>query len=109
MRATAPRSVSSLIKAQGVGDLYRIFVIARRDGLDFNLALISDEMDTANRADEFDNTVMNVLFDTGYKLAHYGYRWLKGPPGFFPVTGEATRDYRPIRRKLEEETLETSP
>jgi hypothetical protein len=109
MRSIAPRAVSSLIKAQGVGDLYRIFATAQRDGLDFNLALIPDEMDTANRADEFDNTVMNVLFETGYKLARYGYRWLKGPPGFFPLAGDTTRDYRPIRRKPEEETLETNP
>jgi predicted patatin/cPLA2 family phospholipase len=84
IRSIAPRSVSSLIKAQGVGDLYRIFATSRRDGLDFNLAHIPDAMDT-NRSDEFDKHVMNVLFDTGYELARYGYRWLKGPPGFLPA------------------------
>jgi hypothetical protein len=109
LRSIAPRSVSSLIKAQGVGDIYRIFATARRDGFDFNLAVIPDEMETADRADEFDNTVMNILFETGYKLARYGYRWLKEPPGLFPVAGEAARDDRPIPRKLEEETLETNP
>lgn len=102
IRSIAPRVISSLIKAEGVGDLYRIFATAQRDGLDFNLALIPDEMDTADRIDEFNNTVMNVLFDTGYKLARYGYRWLKGPPGFFPVTGGVMPDNRPIRRKQEE-------
>lgn len=83
VRSIAPRSISSLIKAQGIGDLYRIFVTAKRDGLDFNLAHIPDQMAT-NRSDEFDNHVMNVLFETGYKLAHHGYRWQKEPPGFFP-------------------------
>jgi hypothetical protein len=78
-----PRSVSSLIKSQGIGDLYRIFVTAQRDKLDYNLAHIPDELDTSRRADEFDNTVMNVLFDTGYKLARRGYRWKKAPPGFY--------------------------
>jgi hypothetical protein len=83
VRAIAPRSLSSLMKAQGVGDLYRIYTTARRDGFDFNLACIPDQLDTANRSDEFDNTVMNVLFDTGYRLARRGYRWRKEPPGFF--------------------------
>lgn len=86
MRSIAPRSVASLIKAQGVGDIYRIYVIAQRDGLDFNLAHIPDELDT-NRSDEFNSQVMNVLFDTGYNLARYGYRWQKTPPGFFPENG----------------------
>jgi predicted patatin/cPLA2 family phospholipase len=79
----APRSVSSLIKAQGIGDLYRIYTTSVRDGLDFNLAYIPDAMDT-NRHDEFDTRVMTVLFETGYKLADHGYRWNKKPPGFFP-------------------------
>lgn len=86
MRSIAPRSVASLIKAQGVGDIYRIYVIAQRDGLDFNLAHIPDELDT-NRSDEFNKQVMNVLFDTGYNLARYGYRWQKTPPEFFPENG----------------------
>ncbi len=86
MRSIAPRSVASLIKAQGVGDIYRIYVVAQRDGLDFNLAHIPDELDT-NRSDEFNNQVMKVLFDTGYNLARYGYRWKKSPPGFFPEHG----------------------
>jgi predicted acylesterase/phospholipase RssA len=86
MRSIAPRSVASLIKAQGVGDIYRIYVVAQRDGLDFNLAHIPDELDT-NRSDEFNNQVMKVLFDTGYNLARYGYHWKKSPPGFFPEHG----------------------
>ena len=61
---------------------------SRRDGFDFNLAFIPDEMDTADRSDEFDNRVMNVLFDTGYRLARHGYRWRKAPPGCFPLDGE---------------------
>ena len=80
IRDIAPRSVSSLIKAQGLGDLYRIYATALTDGLDFNLAFIPDSLDT-NRSDEFDTRVMNVLFDTGHDLARNGYRWFKMPPG----------------------------
>jgi hypothetical protein len=89
IRSIAPRTVSSLIKAQGIGDLYRIFATSQRDGFDFNLAVIPDELNTANRADEFDSRVMNELFETGYRLARDGYRWRKTPPGFFPVEEEA--------------------
>jgi predicted acylesterase/phospholipase RssA len=80
MQAIAPRSVSSLIKAQGVGDIFRIYATSLRDGFDFNLAYIPDSLDT-NRQDEFDTRVMTLLFDTGYKLARNGYRWRKQPPG----------------------------
>ena len=90
VRSIAPRSVSSLIKAQGIGDLYRIYTTSMRDRFDFNLAFIPDEMDIANRHDEFDNRVIKVLFETGYKLAHDGYRWRKTPPGFFPVSQDDT-------------------
>ena len=34
------RAISSLIQTQGVGDLYRIYLAASRDDIDFNLAFI---------------------------------------------------------------------
>ncbi|QSA97782.1 patatin-like phospholipase family protein [Methylococcus sp. EFPC2] len=95
MRKIAPRSVSSLIKAQGVGDIYRIYVSALQDGLDFNLAYIPDAMDT-NRSDEFDTHVMTVLFDTGYRLASHGYHWFKQPPGL-PGAGTGGDGSHPVR------------
>ncbi len=84
LHSIGPRAVSSLIRAQGFGDLFRIFTTARRDQLDFNLAFIPDSLDT-NREDEFDNRVMNLLFNAGYDLAKQGYPWRKVPPGYFPV------------------------
>ncbi len=99
IRAIAPRSVSSLIRAQGVGDLYRIYATCLQDGLDFNLAYIPDALDT-NRSDEFDTRVMNVLFDTGYRLAHPGYRWFKVPPGLTGARQPGSGD--PVRRRLDE-------
>jgi hypothetical protein len=38
----AGRAISSLIQTQGVGDLYRIYVAASRDDIDFNLAYIPE-------------------------------------------------------------------
>jgi predicted patatin/cPLA2 family phospholipase len=74
------RSISTLIKNQGIGDLYRIYSITRRDGIDFNLASIpSDFSDTSN--EPFDQRYMVALFDRGYDLASHNYSWAKAPPG----------------------------
>lgn len=105
IRAIGPRAVSSLIKAQGLGDLYRIFATTVRDGGDFHLAYIPDALDTT-RSDEFDNRVMNVLFETGYKLARHGYRWQKEPPGLTRAEADTESPAVPLKRKLEEDGLD---
>jgi predicted patatin/cPLA2 family phospholipase len=74
------RSISTLIKNQGIGDLYRIYSITRRDGIDFNLASIPP--DFSDTSDEpFDQKYMIALFDRGYNLASHNYSWVKAPPG----------------------------
>jgi hypothetical protein len=77
----AGRAVSSLIKSQGVGDLYELFVFAKRNGIDYNLAYIpGDFPDTSTEA--FDPVYMGKLFDLGFGLAQNGYPWKKVPPRF---------------------------
>jgi predicted patatin/cPLA2 family phospholipase len=74
------RSISTLIKNQGIGDLYRIYSVTRRDGIDFNLASIP--ADFSETSDEpFDQKYMIALFDRGYDLASRTYSWVKAPPG----------------------------
>ena len=74
------RSISTLIKNQGIGDLYRIYAVTRREGIDFNLASIpSDFTDTSK--EPFDQRYMIALFDRGYDLASHNYSWAKAPPG----------------------------
>ncbi len=47
----AGRAVSSLIKSQGVGDLYELFVFAKKNNIDYNLAYIpGDFHDTSTQA-----------------------------------------------------------
>ena len=78
--AIAERSISSLIRTQGIGDMYRMFLGAKRDGLDYNLAYVPD--DFAVKSDEpFDPVYMSALYDLGYRLAKEGYPWSKAPPG----------------------------
>ena len=76
----AGHAVASLITQQGVGDLYRIYAIAQRDGVDFNLAFISSGFD-APHPQEFDANYMRALYKVGYELATQGKPWVKRPPG----------------------------
>ncbi len=76
----AGRAISSLIHTQGLGDLYRIYSTAQRDGLDYNLAYIGADFN-APRKEDFDNEYMRALFDYGYQLGRKGYPWHKTPPG----------------------------
>ncbi|MCP5116231.1 MAG: patatin [bacterium] len=77
----AGRSVSELIRAQGIGDLYRIYLQTRRDELDFHLAFIPADFDE-EPSEPFDPSYMTKLFDVGYRLARADEPWAKAPPGF---------------------------
>ena len=74
----AGRSISTLIRTQGLGDIYRIYSSTRRDGIDFNLAYITPDF-TAEPDTEFDPTYMRALFDYAYAEAKGGYPWVKTP------------------------------
>ena len=76
----ASRSLSTLTKYQGIGDLYKMYTFARRNGMQYRLAYIpADFKDTST--EPFDTVYMTELFNLGYKLARQGYRWRKTPPG----------------------------
>jgi len=75
----AGRAISSLIHSQGVGDLFRIYLVSKRDGVDYNLAYIGPEFNIVHKED-FDNAYMKALFEYGYDLARNGYPWKKTPP-----------------------------
>ena len=76
----AARSISTLIKAQGTGDLYEIYLTAKRDGVDYNLAYIPADFSVQSKS-PFDKTYMNALYQLGYSLGRAGYKWQKVPPG----------------------------
>jgi hypothetical protein len=76
----AGRAISSLIQTQGVGDLYKIYTTAQRDGIAYNLAYIPKTFNAPHKED-FDTEYMRKLFQTGYDLAVKGYQWDKVPPG----------------------------
>jgi hypothetical protein len=79
----AGRAISSLIQTQGIGDLYRIYWTALKDGIDYNLAYVPSSFNVPKKED-FDTEYMRQLFDVGYSMAAKGYPWQKTPPGIQP-------------------------
>lgn len=76
----ARRSITTLTKNQGIGDLVRLYERTRKDRIDYNLAAIPPHF--KRTSDEpFDRKYMSALFDLGYRLGMRGYKWQKRPPG----------------------------
>ena len=72
------RSVDSLIRTQGIGDLAQIYLLAQRDGLRFNLAYIPASF-KEQPLEKFDPVYMRKLFELGFERASAGYPWTAGP------------------------------
>ncbi|MCK8603414.1 patatin-like phospholipase family protein [Desulfoferrobacter suflitae] len=84
LKYIAIRSIDTLLKSQGVGDLFRLYVFAQRDQFDYNLAYIPPDF-TSRPISSFDTAYMNQLFQLGYQLARRGQPWRKYPPGYEPA------------------------
>ena len=72
------RSVDSLIRTQGIGDLAQIYLLSQRDGLRFNLAYIPSSF-VEQPQEKFDPVYMRKLFEFGFERASAGYPWTSGP------------------------------
>jgi len=97
------RAIATLIKTQGIGDLYRLYLFAQRDNMAYNLAAIPTDLAPTRPREPFNQAYMTALFDLGYEMAAKGYPWLKHPPGFDPhpvfrkasdTTNAGTADFR---------------
>jgi len=94
----AGRAVSTLIKNQGIGDLYELYALAKRNGADYNLAVIpGDFPDTSTSA--FDPKYMTALYDLGFRTAKAGYPWRKVPPRLSEATQGAAPKAPAVRPK----------
>ena len=75
----ANRAVSTLIKTQGIGDMFRIYAVAKKNHMEFNLASIPPSFTKESKA-VFDKEYMDALFKFGYDKAIQGYDWQHKPP-----------------------------
>ena len=90
LMAIAGRAISGLIRSNGIGDLYRIWLTTRRDGLDFNLASIPFDFDLV-ATEPFDPVYMKALFQRGREDILEGRAWSQYPPELGPADEEALR------------------
>ncbi len=74
----AATTVSTMIRAQGLGDLLRIYHFTK-DQLNYRLAYIPHDF-TPRSEGQFDRDEMNRLYQLGYHLAKDGYKWQEGFP-----------------------------
>lgn len=82
----AGKAMSSLIGGAGAGDIFKIFAIAQRDGIDFNAIWIPKSFEDEPE-EPFDIEFMDALFEVGSELGREGGSWGAYPPNFEPGTG----------------------
>ena len=73
------RSLETLIKSQGIGDLYRLYVGALRDGIDYRMIQVPATFE-AESDEIFDPVYMSKIFDLGYAMGSNGIPWMNKPP-----------------------------
>jgi hypothetical protein len=73
-------SISTLIRTQGLGDLYRLYLATLRDGTGFKLASVPPDF-ALTAKEYFDPEYMKALFELAYELSRNGYDWKTSPPG----------------------------
>lgn len=84
LRGIAFRSIDVAGRAGMIGDLFREYAYARRDGARFAWVTIDSRLALADAA-SFDPTRMTVLYQVGYDRAREGPVWLSRPPGMSPA------------------------
>lgn len=77
----ATRSISTMITANSLGDIYRTYLTTRRDGVDFNLAYITSRF-AKTAPSPFDQAYMTALFEHGRQGMRERWAWAKSPPGY---------------------------
>lgn len=82
--AISARSLFTVTKNQGIGDINRIYAMTQRDGAEFRLASIPASF-TAESKQSFDPAYMKALFEVGYRLGLGGKTWVRTPPEAVPA------------------------
>lgn len=73
----AGRSLDTLLKYQGRGDLLDIERLARRDGFHFRLTSVPEEFNEPS-SELFDPVYMKALYEVGYRKGRSGAGWRYG-------------------------------
>ncbi len=75
------RSIETLIKNQGIGDLYKLYAGAQRDGINYNMIYIPQGFSKTPK-ELFDQEYMAKLFAFSDDMAGKGIPWQHTPPSY---------------------------
>ncbi|MEM7743413.1 MAG: patatin-like phospholipase family protein [Pseudomonadota bacterium] len=78
----AGRAGSSLLGGSGTGDIYKLFAVGLRDGIDLSVTAIPREFDLEAES-PFDPVYMKGLFELGYQIGLSGDAWSSYPPDYY--------------------------
>jgi len=79
----AGRTMTSLVRTQGLGDLYQAYLLSQRDGIGYRLASIPENFDE-QPTEPFDPAYMTALFQRARAAGRQGFHWAETPPGYNP-------------------------
>ncbi|MEM9380654.1 MAG: patatin-like phospholipase family protein [Planctomycetota bacterium] len=80
----ASATINGVFDLSTESSLFRVYMLAARYGIDFNLAVIPDDLFLDLDPVEFDLDVMGRVYEYGYEQARGGYDWAKIPPDLAP-------------------------
>ena len=80
----ASATINGVFALSTDSSLFRIYVLANRNNIDFNLATIPDDTFTEIDPMVFDLVTMRQLYDFAFEKASAGYEWAKVPPRIDP-------------------------
>jgi predicted patatin/cPLA2 family phospholipase len=91
------RSIETLIKNQGIGDLFKLYAGARRDGVEYNLINIPQGFNVKPK-ELFDREYMSQLFALGDTMGRTGIPWMQAPPNLAYQLQPAAGVSAPVRQ-----------
>jgi hypothetical protein len=75
-------AISSMLYASNRADLYRLYCLAQKAGMHFNLLGVPQEFALNPNSLDFEEGEMRRLFEEGRRLGREGKAWRQTPPGF---------------------------
>jgi hypothetical protein len=76
----AARSIGTLTKTQGIGDVYRAWAVAREAGIEFHVSDIPASVMPTESDGQFDPVYMTQMYQAGYARTTTGQVWTDDPP-----------------------------
>jgi len=81
----ASATINGVFTLSTDSSLFRVYVLANRNNIDFNLAAIPDDAFPELNPLVFDLATMRKVYDYAFEKAKMGYEWAKVPSGLDPA------------------------